>query len=480
MTLATAFAPTRRLLALDAKLGILRQEAGAWLRDSADAQARFALHQSQIKEVCQDLDAIRGLIAQELDGLRQLPEPALADIERLERRILAALQIWDSYRAKWALRIEPTLRLTLNLIDDLAWRAYRPAHERALASGQLPPERARLPPLVFTNPRWSPFARSREMGYELDEDSGVLRQVDDFEPYLRCMPVPLIGIPWTLVAHLPDAVFVGHEVGHLVEDDLALDGELRAAIQAVLSDETHRQAWSRHWRSEVFADLWGVLCCGPAYAQTLAELLYGASDAATESQPDAQGRWSAYPTRALRLQVVAQALRCLPDDAEVDGSFARVAAALEARWRESCPGHAMADFDEDVQKVVRAMLTTPLQAFAAAKGKPAEPVLSVLCFTSAMHKAALADVDKALGQRQPGSDDVRVLFAGMALAFLQSPQSFRDLKAQQRFVDRLQQRRTQGVRAGENAPPRPDAAARSEATAARFFGLFGRASSQAK
>jgi hypothetical protein len=34
----------RRLLALDAKLAILAQESRAWQRDSANAQALFALH----------------------------------------------------------------------------------------------------------------------------------------------------------------------------------------------------------------------------------------------------------------------------------------------------------------------------------------------------------------------------------------------------------------------------------------------------
>ena len=470
--LPTALAiPARRLLALDAKLDILAQESRAWQRDSANAQAQFALHRSQIDEVCQDLDAIRALISVELTALRASATsaaPAWADIERLERRILVAMQIWDSYRAKWALRVEPGLRLTLDLIDDLAWLAYRPAHDRALASGQLDAERARLPPLVYTNPCWSPFARSRERGYELDEASGELHLVDDFEPYLRCMPVPLIGIPWTLAAHLPDAVFVGHEVGHLVEDDLALDTELRAVILTALAptDDVHQQAWSRHWRSEVFADLWGVLCCGPAYALTLAELLHGAPGAASEVQPDAQGRWSAYPTRALRLGVLVQALRALEFDAD--------AQAMQAAWLAACPVHAMSDFEPDIEAVVQALMTSPLRAFASTKEGAAQPLSSVLSFSAAMQVQALADAQRALSLRMPEAEDVRTLFAGMALAYLQAPAGFGPAKAQQRFVGRLQTRRTQGVRAREFPQQRPDKATRGKANAAAFFGLLAR------
>jgi hypothetical protein len=419
------------------------------------------------------------LIASELAALRAAATPALSDIERLERRILAALQIWDSYRAKWALRVEPDLRATLNLIDDLAWLAYRAAHDRALASGQLAPERARLPPLVYTNACWSPFARSREQGYELDEGSGVLRQIDDFEPYLRCMPVPLIGIPWTLAAHLPDAVFVGHEAGHLVEDDLALDTELREVILAALpgADELHRQAWSRHWRSEVFADLWGVLCCGPAYALTLADRLVGAPGAASQAQPDAVGRWSAYPTPALRHSALVQALRCL--------GFEGDAQAMQARWLAACPQHAMPAFDADVAAVVCGLLRTPLRAFATSPGGAAQPLTSVLSFGADMQQTALADAQRALAQRQPLANDVRTLFAGLALAFLNSPQDFVQAQAQQRFVERLKLRRSQGVRSmaftaklAAKAPKAADVAAakaaRRQAAASAFLGLTGR------
>ena len=76
---------SRRLLALDAKLDILTQESRAWQRDSANAETQFALHHSQIDEVCQDLDAIRALISTELTALRASAAPAWADIERLEQ-----------------------------------------------------------------------------------------------------------------------------------------------------------------------------------------------------------------------------------------------------------------------------------------------------------------------------------------------------------------------------------------------------------
>jgi len=127
-------ATPRRLFALDAKLASLADETAAWREESKDAQARFAWHRSQIAEICGDLDEMRRLIGCELVQLRKTQPVAVADIERLERRILAALQIWECYRSKFAARVEARLRESLILIDDLAWQAYRPALSRARAS----------------------------------------------------------------------------------------------------------------------------------------------------------------------------------------------------------------------------------------------------------------------------------------------------------------------------------------------------------
>jgi hypothetical protein len=470
-----AVVPERRLLALRAKLSVLQSEASAWREDSRTAAARFALHHSQIAEVCEGMDELHRQLAQEVADLAD--DAPLAAVESLERRILAAVQIWDTYRSKWSQRVQASLRQTLDLIDDLAWQAYRPAHDLALASGWLPAGRARLPPLVFTNPRWSPFARSRERGYELDEASGVLQEIDDFEPWLRTMPVPLIGIPWTQAGHLPDAVFVGHEVGHLIEDDLGLQQMLVSIVDGALpaADLARRQAWSVHWRSEVFADVWGVLCCGPAFAETLVDLLIGAADVQTQAQPDAFNRWGPYPTHALRAAVLVAAVRAL-DEARVPGVFASAADRLAARWRHAHPEpHAMPAFDGDAEAVVNALMCQPLEAFKRAREGGPMPLRQVLPFSPQMQADAEKDATEALALHSPVSSDVRTLFAGLAIAFAREPAAFGQRQVQQRFTGRLLQRRTQGLRAKEMAAlqaARPKEADRRAAAASAFEALF--------
>lgn len=455
----------RRLLALDHKLALLERETAAWQAESAGPTSRFALHASQIGAVCQDLETMRRLIGQDIAQLRAAPtHDALL---RQERRILAALQIWDSYRAKWAFRVEPRLAETLNLIDDLAWQACRPALQRALASGTLAPEQARLPPLVYPSPRWSPFARPREQGYELDEASGSWSEIDDFDTLLHCMPVPLIGIPWTQAAHLAEAVFVGHEVGHLVEEDLALAEPLRQALITALgtADAGRVEAWSEAWRSEVFADLWGLLCCGPAYAWMLADLLGDGAAALDAAQPDARGRFGAYPPRALRLRLLGEGLRQLsPGQA---GVFAADAAAIDARVAALPAPHPMPGHEADVAAVVSALLDTPLASFATGAGKAAQPLRGLFGFTVAMQQQAQADARRALARQTLAGNDLRVLFAALALAFRQAPDKIRDVQA--RFEARLSQVRTQGVRSGVQLPVAVDADARHRAVAEAVF-----------
>jgi hypothetical protein len=461
--LPEALPAPRRLAALDAKLASLKAESAAWLADSVDDKSRFALHHSQLGEICATLEAMHDLIRDELAALRKAGAIGVPAVERLERRILAALQIWESYRSKFALRVQQDLRDSLRLIDELAWQAYTPAHDAAEASGRLPPGRRRLPPLVFTNTRWSPFARSREQAYELDESTGVLRNIDDFDRYLRAIPVPLIGIPWYQASHLPDAVFVGHEVGHIVEEDLGLDAELRGALLAAIEpkDAQRAEVWSRRWRSETFADVWGVLATGPAFVQTLIEQLRGAPDIATETQPDRMGRWSDYPPRWLRVRLACAALRRLPDAAGQAGAFKAEADTLERAWDQAYPEHRMEEFAADVDTVIDVLMASPLEAFAAAPGAAGRPLTQVLSFTRAMQDAALLDAANVRESRDPVAKDLRTCFAAIALAFIDDPQGYAAADVHGRFRTHLLALQTQRVRAaGDGALPAPAAADR--------------------
>ena len=308
-------------------------------------------------------------------------------------------------------------------------------------------ERVRQSPLVFPNVRWSPFARSRAQAYELDETGADPHALADLDDWLRAMPVPLVGIPWYQMAHLPEAVFIGHEVGHLVEEDLGLEGDLAGAIESKLATapEQRRAAWSRHWRSEVFADVYGVLTTGSAYVAALLDLLGGDSGLVeTELQPQASRpvgqEWSSYPTRAIRAQLVCEVLRQLPAGAPDPALLATLADEHRTRWSTAYPAHAMPEYVDDIPGVVAALLSSPLPAFGE------RPVTDVLSFSVAQEMAARRDAGEANRQGQLKSGDVRALFAGVTHAFLEDPAAFVASRAHDRFRNQLLQRRGREVR----------------------------------
>src|SRR6185369_7484153 len=115
-----------------------------------------------------------------------------------------------------------------------------------------------------------------------------------------------------------------------------------------------------------------------AFVQTLVDQLGGAADIAIEAQPDKFGRWSGYPPRWLRVKLVCQALRRLPDAAGRAGVFKDVADELDAAWTQAHSEHRMGEFGADVEGVIKVMLASPLEAFALAPGGEGRTLMQVL------------------------------------------------------------------------------------------------------
>ena len=360
-------------------------------------------------------------------------------------------------------------------MDELAWHAYRLPRDRAVASGSVAVDKVREPPLVFPTAGWSPFARSREHAYELDESTGNFADLDGFDRFLSAMPVPLVGIPWYQLEHFPEAVFIGHEVGHLVEEDLSLEEPLRAAIDVALAEapKERRTAWSRHWRSEVFADVYGVLVCGSAYADVLLDVLADDPQVVEAERQPRDGRFGPYPTRMLRALVVSTATSLLACAAPDDDCSTNPANTMQQAWRQVYPRHAMTEYEPDVRKVVGSVMQTRLVAFATAKLPDGAPLTDVITFDARMEEAARRDAAGAIRRENPKSADVRTLFAGVARAFLEDSGKFLAMQVQPRFRLQLEARRERGPRRIEVDGFNPAAdKARGRAAAAAVFRML--------
>lgn len=429
----------RKRQELAAKLAGLAVELSRWGEQARDAS--YEKHRSQIERLTAQIGGLRDALALRLGdsgGREGLP---LAAAPEFELDLLALHRVWEHYRGKLALRQVPWLRPYLEAADELAWASYKPACDQAIAARHVTVEEVREPPLVFLNGGSSPFARPRSFAYQAEAVPGEDLRAEAVRALLSRLPVPLIGVPWSQVAHLPDLVVVGHEAGHLVAEDLRLKSPLRRALVAALAEEAKpRKVYWLRWLDEVFADLWGVLATGPAYAGALMDFLVASpAEVAGERQETAGD--GVYPTVALRVRLLWTALARL--------GFASEGARRREEWTAVYgAAHAMPELEPDLEPVVVALLETPLRELG---GKALREILS---FTAADHQRALSDAGRILNYRNPEASDIRRLAAASRLAFETSPLRYRQPAedaplvpdAQRRILDRFQQMRAVGPR----------------------------------
>jgi len=343
----------RRYAEIGAKLRSLDQELDDWSKLTDQEALGMRRHHSQVRLLKATLQGL-------LEPVAAAVKAAAADASVLdqgvswENEILAAHSIWEVFRAKLLLRTSEMFRTHLAACDDLAWACYQPALQ-AFAPGA-----TKTPPLVFLSATWSPFAQARDGNFQNEVRAygraGAVLSDDEFQKVLKYLPIPLVSLPWYQLSHLPGAILIAHEVGHVVERDFDLTGDIAAALQAAnLQFTSIWQGWAR----EVFADLYGCLAMGPAYVGALMDLL---ATSVTVIKTE-QLRGGEYPTRALRVEL---ALRALHATGHGDASD-----ALRASWAATYPPpHAMEDFIPDVDKVVAAIYGGPV------RGQPLTKVIS--------------------------------------------------------------------------------------------------------
>ena len=368
------------------------------------------------------------------DGNRVLDESRIA-----EGMVLDIHRIWEFFRAKLGQRYVAWFRPALIAADEFAWACYQPARNAA-SPEHAPADRVKEPPLVFFNGGWSPFTMSRGAPYEPEPvgDNGI--RTEEFRVVLQDLPIPVIGIPWYQVQHLPGAVVLGHEVGHNVEDDFSVTGTLEALLGAALAKKQvpieRRNAWYA-WAGEVFGDVYGVLGCGPAFVGAFMDFA-ARSPVVLMIEEQVAPDWELHPPDGLRALInLATLEHC---------GFSDEAAELRSRWTARFPRHAMGAFEHETEEVVSAFLEGPYPELG---GKALTEVLS---FSRADQNAAVETAERILQGREPLRGAIRPLLAGAYLAFARNPKLYEDKQAQSLVLDKIEQTQTRFVRGGSNAP----------------------------
>ncbi|MDT8306781.1 MAG: hypothetical protein RRC07_12665 [Anaerolineae bacterium] len=393
------------------QLAALRGELETW-RERAKPNQTFEKHHTQVERITRQLESY-------LDGLGEPEEHGglgFAELRALQSHLLLAHRIWAYFRSKLALRDVTWLRDPLRMADELAWECYRPARDKAEAAGMIAPGSMKEPPLVFFTSEASPFVQARATHFVPEGVTGDdFRRLDDFRRFddaLLLLPIPVLGIPWFQIDHLPAAVVIGHEAGHAVDRDYGVVESLASAYDALDFGDGRLAGWQA-WRNEIFADVYGVLCTGPASIRALMAYLAAEPEAIRrERLPHPRTGWGAYPTKHLRMQLNFAALREIGLD--------EAAAELEAAWLAAYPSHLMKTYEEDIAKVVRLLLQTPLAVFG---GKPLTAVISFTREDLARAKLLAGKIKR--GSQLGQNERLRHLFAAATLAYYDAPGQYR-------------------------------------------------------
>jgi hypothetical protein len=444
-----AFAARKRV-ELAHKVAGLRAEFDAWTRDAGQSRP-LRKHQSQLERLFAQLGGMVDAAEEAVAQVDAQPADVLGDARAVQMTVLEVHRLWDHYRTKLSLRYVPWFHDFLAAADDLAWECYEPA--RVAAGGS-----RRAAPLVFLTGEFSPYTHAGEDGYAVEPMPGALDGVR-FREIAAELPVPVVGVPWYQVAHLPDAPVIGHEVGHDLELELGLTAAVRAHAAPVLAtlDPDRAYAWGE-WLAELHADLVGVMCTGPAFATAMADLL-AADPVQVADEARLAAAWQPHPPASLRVRALAEALGLM--------GFALEAATL----LEAFPVAGDDRFAGDVAPLVRALWEGPHSGLGGS-------LASVLAFAGQQDAETVRDT--LLAGYQATSPSVRALIAGVRLAYDADPAGFdrprgpQGKTPQQLVLDQLRDLRDDNPRAEEvqRAPTADEDRAAGRELFARVSGLL--------
>ena len=396
------------------KLTALEKEFDSWFERSKAGQP-FEKHHTQIRAIRAHLSewhrTVRSLIREDLTSTA---EEFLNSVFNAERLIQSEHRVWEFFRSKFIQRHEPSFQQYLRVADEFAWSCYWPIQQTVYPDARNALRRE--PPLVFFNGGTSPFSLSRGKGFVPEVVQG--ESLDDSEiEAIQNLPISIVGIPWNQISHLPDAVVIGHEVGHVVEDDFdlteAIAMSLASALDSVGAKGTDREAAWQSWIGETFADIYGCLATGPAFVGGLVDFLSREySEISTERKSGED--WGDYPTTYLRGRLILETLRQVGFVKEAN-AYGRLWAKFKSKMDEK--------YEDDIAAIVGHLLGDKI--ITRSDSEEPEKSLTDVFMYSHTERDEEVSVVAALNQSiDPGVTDARVLIASVRRAFEEAPREF--------------------------------------------------------
>ena len=265
----------------------LRDSFHDWLdrRVKADTRSQYA---TQLDTLRRTLDPLLEQVAGDVAAAagERTAGAAYARCRVNERRIAFLERYWSYFATKWDQRDGPRAD-TLRAADEVVWSCFSDAFR---AHGAEPA----AAPLPYLEPFFTARAITRtDPPPDLRARDRLLRDA------VHALPLPVIGLPVACAERPWWLVFIAHETGHHIEQDLA--GPALPAAIAGLLEGAAGPVW-RGWHEELFADAYSVLLAGTAAAWATAELIE-TTPALMLASDDPR-----YPPPAVRAAVMAAVL----------------------------------------------------------------------------------------------------------------------------------------------------------------------------
>jgi hypothetical protein len=253
------------------------------------------------------LNVLRAAVVAPLAELRKMAEGLSAIPET--GRVYAACRTSDTraelvrrillyYQAKLDQRNDKLLGPVLRAADEVVWSCW--AEPFRNAEYRDPAITMRPAPLPYIESQYSPAAVPRD-----DPPADLAAERDDsvLITYLERLPIPLIALPEVCADDPWWLVYVGHEIGHHLQHDLADNWALVKAFGSLAeaasraAGETDPARW-RTWGPEIFADICSVHIMGPAAVYGIVQLELDEADKMLRGK-------AKYPPPLVRLGIMA-------------------------------------------------------------------------------------------------------------------------------------------------------------------------------
>jgi len=227
------------------------------------------------------LDVLRTAIVGPLAELREIANglSASQDTGRVyaacrtsDMRAELVRRVFMYYQGKLDQRRDKALGPVLRAADEVVWSCWAEPFRSVIRRD--PAMTMQPAPLPYIESQYSPAAVPRD-----DPPAGLTAERDDsvLIAYLERLPIPLVALPEVCADDPWWLAYVGHEVGHHLQHDLAGDWGLVKAFRGLAQEagqaagEANPARWGT-WSAEIFADICSVYTMGPPAVYGIVQL----------------------------------------------------------------------------------------------------------------------------------------------------------------------------------------------------------------